>query len=104
MGPKLEGVVGRAAGSVAGYPYSPALAHAGLTWTAVTLDKWLAGPRAFVPGAEMPFSLPDAARRRDIIAYLETLQPTPGRADGPPATPTEHSEATQPAAAPHSGG
>ena len=77
VGPMLDGVVGRAAGSVAGYPYSPALAHAGVAWTPETLDKWLAGPKQFIPGATMPFSLPDAARRRDIIAYLETL-----RADG----------------------
>ncbi len=43
--------------------------------TAKTLDKWLANPRGFIPGATMPFSLPDEVRRRDIIAYLETLKP-----------------------------
>lgn len=78
VGPPLAGVVGRKAGSVPGYPYSAALAHAGVVWTADTLDKWLAGPQHFVPGALMPFSLPDAARRQDIIAYLKTLPPHPG--------------------------
>ena len=80
VGPKLDGVVGRRAGSVPGYPYSAALARAGVTWNSETLDKWLAGPQAFVPGAQMPFTLPDAARRRDIIAYLRTLQPHNGQA------------------------
>ena len=75
VGPPLDGVVGRAAGSVSGYPYSVALAHAHIVWNAKTLDQWLANPRGFVPGATMPFSLPDEMRRRDIIAYLETLKP-----------------------------
>lgn len=72
----LDGVMGRRAGSVPGYPYSTALAQAGITWDADTLDKWLAGPQHFIPGAEMPFSLPDAVRRRNVIAYLATLKPT----------------------------
>jgi cytochrome c oxidase assembly protein subunit 11 len=75
VGPPLDGVVGRVAGSVPGYPYSAALAHAGITWDADKLDKWLAGPQRFIPGALMPMSVADAARRRDIIAYLATLKP-----------------------------
>ena len=74
VGPPLDGVVGREAGSVGGYPYSAALAHAHIVWSAATLDKWLANPRGFVPGALMPLSVPDEVRRRDIIAYLETLK------------------------------
>ena len=75
VGPMLEGVVGRQAGSVPGYPYSAALAQSGITWDAASLDKWLASPQHLVPGAQMPFSLPDPVRRRDVIAYLETLAP-----------------------------
>ncbi|MGH7153078.1 MAG: cytochrome c oxidase assembly protein [Acetobacteraceae bacterium] len=74
VGPALGGLIGRQAGTVPGYPYSEALAHADFTWTAATLDKWLAGPQAFVPGTQMPYSLPDPVRRHDIIAYLETLK------------------------------
>ena len=73
LGPPLAGVFGRKAGGVSGYPYSPALAHADIVWTAGTLEKWLASPGKFIPGATMPFSLPDSVRRRDIIAYLQTL-------------------------------
>lgn len=75
VGPALGGVVGRAAGSVQGYPYSAALAHARLVWNATTLNEWLEDPRGFIPGATMPLSVPDEVRRRDIIAYLETLKP-----------------------------
>jgi cytochrome c oxidase assembly protein subunit 11 len=74
IGPPLDGVVGREAGSVNGYPYSTGLANAHIVWSAATLDKWLADPRGFIPGATMPLSVPDEVRRQDIIAYLETLK------------------------------
>ncbi len=82
-GPMLGGVFGRRAGSVAGYDYSPALKHAGLTWTADSLNSWLIYPQKFIPGVKMPVRVPDAASRRDLIAYLqaESLQ----RIDGPNA-------------------
>lgn len=80
VGPALRGVVGRQAGSVSGYPYSQALAQAHIVWNAATLDEWLTDPRGFIPGATMPLGIPDAIRRRDIIAYLETLKsPAGGR-------------------------
>ncbi len=75
VGPALDGVVGRAAGNAPGYPYSAALAHAHVVWDATTLDAWLTNPGKFIPGATMPMAVPDAVRRRDIIAYLETLKP-----------------------------
>jgi cytochrome c oxidase assembly protein subunit 11 len=70
FGPMLGGVVGRKAGTIAGYPYSPALKSAGLVWTADNLDRWLAGPQQFVPGAKMPVRVLEKTARRDIIAYL----------------------------------
>ncbi len=75
VGPPLAGVFGRRAGSVAGYPYSPALARAGFAWTATRLDAWLADPQKAVPGALMPFHLDDRLRRADVIAYLRSLSP-----------------------------
>jgi cytochrome c oxidase assembly protein Cox11 len=70
-GPMLGGVVGRKAGSAPGYNYSAAPRSAALTWSADNLDRWLADPREFVPGAKMPVRVLDASARRDIIAYLE---------------------------------
>ena len=73
IGPELGNVVGREAGSIAGYPYSAALKGAHLVWTQENLDKWLASPAGFLPGAQMPMQVTDAQIRRDIIAYLESL-------------------------------
>jgi cytochrome c oxidase assembly protein subunit 11 len=71
FGPMLEAVIGRKAGSVASYPYSPALKSAGLTWSAENLDHWLSDPQQFVPGVRMPTRVLEATSRRDIIAYLQ---------------------------------
>jgi cytochrome c oxidase assembly protein Cox11 len=73
VGPPLAGVVGRVAGSVAGYPYSSALKASGLTWTPAELDAWLQGPAVLVPGAAMPLRVQGAQMRRDIVAYLRTV-------------------------------
>jgi cytochrome c oxidase assembly protein subunit 11 len=70
IGPPLDGVPGRRAGSVAGYPYSPALRGADFTWTEPRLDAWLADPQKAVPGAAMPVHVADPEARRDIIRYL----------------------------------
>jgi cytochrome c oxidase assembly protein subunit 11 len=70
-GPKLGGVFGRRAGSVPGYDYSAALRQAGLTWSADSLNRWLAGPQQFIPGVKMPVRVPDPIARRDIVAYLQ---------------------------------
>jgi cytochrome c oxidase assembly protein subunit 11 len=70
-GPMLGGVFGRKAGSAAGYHYSPALQTAGLVWSEDNLDRWLADPKKFVPGARMPVRVLDTPSRRDLVAYLQ---------------------------------
>ena len=75
IGPSLFGVVGRETGSEAGYSYSPQNKAAKLTWDAATLDKYLQGPRAMIPGTKMTYGgLKDDAKRATLIAYLETLK------------------------------
>jgi cytochrome c len=71
LGPNLHGVFGRAAGSVAGFAYSPALSGAGIVWDAEHLDAWLTDPRGYLPGNRMAFAgLRNEIQRRDLIAYL----------------------------------
>jgi cytochrome c oxidase assembly protein Cox11 len=70
VGPALDHVIGRRAGTAPGYRYSPALARSAIVWGPDTLEQWLAGPRTFVPGARMPVAVSDPEIRRDIIAYL----------------------------------
>lgn len=74
-GPMLGSVVGRKAGRAPGYGYSLALTEADVVWSPDNLDKWLQGPKGFIAGARMPVSVPDAKDRRDVIAYLESLNP-----------------------------
>jgi cytochrome c oxidase assembly protein Cox11 len=74
VGPALGGVMGRQAGSVAGYSYSVALRQSSVVWSAETMDRWLAGPEKFIAGAQMPMAVPEAAARRDIIAYLAAVR------------------------------
>ena len=46
--------------------------RSGITWTAQTLDEFIADPQKHVPANRMPYAgLPDAAARADLIAYLE---------------------------------
>ena len=74
-GPNLQGVFGRPAASVPGFRYSRALRNARRTWTEENLFEFLGDPQAALPGNTMPFpGLPDEAQRRDLIAYLKTLQ------------------------------
>jgi cytochrome c len=77
LGPTLNGVVGRKAGAVTEYPnYSQALKSSGVTWDEATLDKFIAKPEAVVPNNNMkPYAgLPDPEVRKQIVAFLKTLQ------------------------------
>lgn len=74
IGPTLAGVFGAKAGHIAGFKYSQAMLDSGLTWNEATLDRYLADPKAVVPGTTMAFAgVKDAAKRDEIIAYLKTL-------------------------------
>lgn len=75
VGPSLAGVYGTKAGDIPGYVFSDALKASGLTWDDATLDKWLASPMTTVPGTKMVYpGQPDAAKRKELIAYLKTLK------------------------------
>ena len=75
IGPRHTGIVGRRAGSIAGFAYSDALRNSGLTWDAALLERWLTNPEALVPGQRMGYRLDDAQARADVIAFLATLTP-----------------------------
>jgi alcohol dehydrogenase (cytochrome c) len=86
FGPSLAGVLGRKAGSLAGFSYSPAMAQAGLTWDEKTLDLFLTSSTKEVPGTSMSVALPNASDRANVIAYLETLGRATAAAASAPAT------------------
>lgn len=73
VGPALGNVVGRAAGKKADFAYSAALAAATHVWTPEKLQAWLTDPEALVPGQAMGYRLSEAADRRDVVAFLQSL-------------------------------
>ena len=76
VGPVLNGIVGRKAGTYPGYSYSVANKDSGIIWTPEELDKYLASPQTVVPHTKMIFpGLKDDQKRKDVIAYLEQFGP-----------------------------
>jgi cytochrome c len=71
QGPTLAGVVGRKAGSVPGFKYSPGFATADVVWGPDQLDQYLANPQSVIAGAVMPYRQPNPAIRTAIITYLQ---------------------------------
>ena len=72
IGPELNGVVGRKAGSVAGYSYSDANKNSGITWDESNLTAYLKDPKAKVPGTKMVFAgIKDEKKVQDLIAFLK---------------------------------
>jgi cytochrome c len=69
-GPSLAAVNGRAAGSLEGARYSPALRDSTVVWNAETLDRFLASPRQFLPGTTMTMSVTNEAQRRAMVDFL----------------------------------
>ena len=73
VGPRHRGVVGRMAGAVPGFAYSPALKNFGMVWSDALLDQWLADPETLVPGQRMGVNVPEGRDRADLIAFLKKL-------------------------------
>jgi len=75
MGPSLAGIIGRKAGSVDGFNYSPAMAESEITWTPEKLYQFLENPRRVVPGNRMAFAgVRNDQERANLIAYLKDAQ------------------------------
>jgi cytochrome c len=73
QGPSLAGIVGRPAGKVNGFRYSPDFAKADFVWDDARLDAWLANPQELIPGAIMAYRQAKPETRAAIIAYLKEL-------------------------------
>lgn len=70
-GPRHCGLIGRRAGSVPGFAYSPAMRRAGLVWNEKTLDRFLRSPTTAVPGTSMGYDgVKDDGERHDLILFL----------------------------------
>ncbi|WP_321500660.1 c-type cytochrome [Breoghania sp.] len=92
IGPHLDGLFGRVAGSLDGFSYSSALRRHGadgLAWGRDSLGTYLRDPQVMIPGTRMSFrGMEDAAARADLIAYLEKITASAPASD--PAPVEEH--------------
>lgn len=75
VGPSLNGLFGRTAGTVEDFKYSTAMKEAGeggLVWSEETVGEYLADPRGYIPKNRMAF--PGLKKEDDVenvLAYLE---------------------------------
>jgi cytochrome c len=78
VGPVLNGLFGRKAGSVEGYNYSETNKKSGITWDEATFSEYIKDPKAKIPGTKMAFAgIKDEQKIKDLIAYLHTFDKAP---------------------------
>ncbi len=77
IGPHLDGIIGRLAGSMDGFRYSMAMREAGengLVWDRDTLDTYLEKPSDFITGNRMSFrGMSDQRDRATLIEWMSTM-------------------------------
>ena len=72
VGPVLNGIDGRTAGSTAGYNYSDANKKSGITWNEATFLEYIKDPRAKIPGTKMIFpGIKNETEAKSLWAYLK---------------------------------
>lgn len=81
VGPVLNGIFGRRAGSAADFAYSKSMARVGadgLTWTLETLDAYVKNPKALVSGTRMTYrGMADDDDRHALLAYVRLFSDQP---------------------------
>ena len=72
MGPPLNNLLGRKAGSLDGYKYSKAMKNSDVVWDEESLDKFITKPRKFIPKTKMSFrGIKKKSLRDDLISFLK---------------------------------
>src|SRR3954466_824408 len=84
VGPVLNGLFGRRAGSVEGFSYSPANKNSGLAWDEATFRDYIKDPKVKIPGTKMAFAgVKDEKKVEDLIAYLHFFDKAPVKLSQP---------------------
>jgi len=72
VGPELNGLDGRKAGTAANYSYSDANKNSGLTWSEETFKEYIKDPMAKVKGTKMAFpGIKNETEINNLWAYLK---------------------------------
>lgn len=74
-GPKLNGIIGRPAGTIRNYDYSTANRRSAVVWTRRNFETFIADPQAAMPGTRMMVpGVGEAPERAAISAYVEGFE------------------------------
>ena len=71
LGPELNGLDGRKAGTVEAYAYSDADKNSGIVWSEATFKEYLENPQEKMPGTKMILSVKNEKELADLWAYLK---------------------------------
>lgn len=72
IGPELNGLDGRKAGTVPNYSYSDANKNSGIVWGEQTFKEYIKDPRAKIPGTKMIFlGVKNEQQANDLWAYIK---------------------------------
>jgi cytochrome c len=72
VGPQLNGLFGRKAGTVDGFKYSKANQESAVVWDETNFATYIKDPRAFMPGNQMTFlGIKNDKEIQDLIAFLK---------------------------------
>lgn len=72
VGPELNGLDGRKAGTVPNFNYSDANKNSGIVWNEETFKEYIKDPRAKIPGTKMTFAgIKNDQEINDLWAYLK---------------------------------
>ena len=72
IGPELNGLDGRKAGTVPNFAYSDANKNSGIVWNEATFEDYIKNPAAKVPGTKMIFpGVKNEQQVNDLWAYIK---------------------------------
>jgi cytochrome c len=75
VGPELNGLDGRKAGTAPDYSYSDTNKNSGITWNKEVFEEYIADPRAKIPGTKMIFpGIKNDKERDNLWAYLSQFK------------------------------
>jgi len=76
VGPELNGIDGRKAGTAESFSYTDANKNSGITWDENVFKEYIKDPRAKIPGTKMVFAgIKNEQEVNDLWAYLKQFGP-----------------------------
>jgi cytochrome c len=74
VGPVLNGIIGRKAGTAPGFEYSPGFKSTDLVWDDGSFKEYIKDPKSMFPATKMVFvGLKDERKIADLLAYLKSF-------------------------------